>query len=110
MKSNVLSRERVFSMLRAQGIEHLGELRRVYLEASGDLSLFRRKEPRPGLSILPTFDDKLRRDELSPEGAFACFSCGHMIETENEPSSACEHCGVRYWTPAVNTSDHLSAN
>lgn len=50
-----VSRSELFSLLRQEGIEHLGEVRLGYLETSGRLSVFRLpdKEIRQGLSTLP---------------------------------------------------------
>lgn len=43
----------VMAMLRLQGIENLGEVRRAYLETNGSISVFRHARPRPGLPIVP---------------------------------------------------------
>ena len=105
MKAAVLSRERLFSVLRAQGIQHLGQLRRVYLESTGDLSLLKRKDPRPGLSVLPTFDDQIRRLDIAAEGQFACLSCGYVRESKSKPEKPdkpCERCQSSTWTEAVS--------
>jgi uncharacterized membrane protein YcaP (DUF421 family) len=44
-----LTPARIFSELQTQGVSQLGELRRVYLESTGDLSIVRFKRPRYGL-------------------------------------------------------------
>ena len=49
-----LSESEVFMGLREQGIEHLGEVRRAYMEPSGKISVFRESSPsETGRSILP---------------------------------------------------------
>ena len=63
-----LSRERAFAALREKGIEHLGEVRRMYFETSGAFSIYRAVAPKAGLSIVPSDhpgletrgDDRLR--------------------------------------------------
>lgn len=51
-----LTSSRVISELRAMNVQHLGELRRVYLEATGHFSLIRYRSPHAGLWIMPTPD------------------------------------------------------
>src|SRR5215210_2482463 len=102
LEANVLSRERLFSVLRAQGIQHLGQLRRVYLESSGDVSLIKRKESHPGLSVLPTFDDEIRQLDIAADGLFACLSCGYVHESKSKPLESCKQCGCSSWTEAVS--------
>lgn len=49
-----LSEAELLMALRQNGIEYLGEVRRAYLEPSGQLSVFRAEPPyRPGRSTLP---------------------------------------------------------
>lgn len=49
-----LSQSEVFMGLREKGVEHLGEVRRAYLEPSGHISVFKEKAPaRMGASVLP---------------------------------------------------------
>lgn len=49
-----LSQSEVFMGLREKGVEHLGEVRRAYLEPSGHISVFKEKAPaQMGASVLP---------------------------------------------------------
>jgi len=109
MRANVLSRERLFCMLRTQGVEHLGQVRRVYHETSGDFSVFRLKVPRPGLSVMPIYDHEMRREELTEEGFVACFSCGNVVKGETTPGQPCGYCGHREWTEAFNSVSTVEA-
>jgi uncharacterized membrane protein YcaP (DUF421 family) len=101
MRTAVFSRERLFALLRSRSIEHLGQVRRVYLETSGDVSIFQLAKPKPGLSIIPLFDADLRKDCKTVPGIFACYSCGNMREAQAKPTSECQFCGSEEWTPAV---------
>jgi uncharacterized membrane protein YcaP (DUF421 family) len=101
MRAAVLSRERLFSMLRVSGIEHLGQVRRVYFETSGAISVFKLRTPKPGLSILPTFDDALRRTELSTDHHYASEDCGYVCESDDPPEECCKFCQTCRWTEAV---------
>ncbi len=52
-----LSENEVFMGLRQQGVEFLGEVRRAYLEPSGQISVFKEKTPvTKGISVLPAED------------------------------------------------------
>jgi uncharacterized membrane protein YcaP (DUF421 family) len=54
MRRACVSREQLHGILRSHGVRQLGEVERVYLEASGAFSVLRRSEPLPGDAIVPT--------------------------------------------------------
>jgi len=93
MKTMYLTRERLFAALRKEGIRHLGEVKRLYIEANGAFSLVEEKEPKPGLCIIPDVDADLRdKQQFTTEKV--CSSCGrHALEEEkcNCGSSTYEH-------------------
>jgi len=97
MERVVLSRERLFAQLRSESLEHLGQVRRLYMEANGTFSLVEEEEPKPGLSIIPGWDKDFR--ELQPVAAskFACVACGQV----EEAAQKCPHCGAHEWHSAV---------
>ncbi|MGI4859822.1 MAG: DUF421 domain-containing protein [Janthinobacterium lividum] len=99
-----LSREMLSSELRAHDIEHLGQLRRVYLEASGSLSLVRYATARPGLSLSPDKKDALC-DKLYLPDYQACWACGHVEAMRDAPRDPCRHCGGARWNVAVHALD-----
>jgi uncharacterized membrane protein YcaP (DUF421 family) len=101
MRRASISRERVFAMLRQQQFLHLGEVKRGYLEASGQLSVFRDDQPRPGLCLLPGQDQQQYEDQFAEAGRFACRSCGNVLDEPSEPAHACPHCDQHDWKPAV---------
>jgi uncharacterized membrane protein YcaP (DUF421 family) len=100
LRQNQMSREMLASELRAADVSHLGELRRAYLEASGALTLVKRKRPLPGLTMRPDMEPALL-DEIGADGYFACWSCGYVMQCNERPPFACEHCTVRRWESAV---------
>jgi uncharacterized membrane protein YcaP (DUF421 family) len=63
MRSAAISREQLFAKLREAQIHHLGELKRVYLEPSGEFSIIKRSDPIAGDSVLPDQDATLRDEE-----------------------------------------------
>lgn len=99
MRTN-LTRERLFAELRSKQIGNLGNVERVYMEANGSFTIYRYNEPKPGLSIIPRWDDFF--DEQSfVRGAFACCSCGDVMHSEKEPKLQCVRCGSNSWDQAV---------
>lgn len=101
MENVQLSRERIFSVLRGYEIEHLGQVKRLYIEACGTFSIYKYKKPKPGLSILPLFDDEIRKRTKEAEGNYACSSCGNVIESNTEPDEKCKRCESDKWREAV---------
>ncbi|WP_187263511.1 DUF421 domain-containing protein [Pontibacter beigongshangensis] len=103
-KSNA-TREQVFSRLRKQKVQHLGQVKRLYLEACGHFSTFKYKEIRPGLSILPQQDKKLWEEQPKCDDYFSCFKCGNTIQTEDEPDQTCHNCGDNHWVAALDVKE-----
>ena len=101
MEQVVLSRERLFAQLRSESLEHLGQVRRLYMEANGTFSLVEEEEPKPGLSIIPGWDEGFRKIQPVAAGKFACLACGQMQEAPQKPTQACPHCGTHEWQLAV---------
>jgi len=87
------------SELRAVGVQQLGELRRVYFEANGRLSLIRYRQARPGLSLMPQEHGEVSAPPKVGT-AQACWYCGYVRQTDAGPG-ACTHCGVDRWEAAV---------
>lgn len=95
-----LSTQKLFSALRAQGVLHLGQLRRVYLESSGQFSLIHNRHARPGLSIVPP-DGEAAARLYEAEADFVCTRCGHLAHQGRLPESPCAFCGNTAWRHAV---------
>lgn len=104
LKASQLSNAKLFSVLRPQGILHLGQARRVYLEASGQLSVITYLRERPGLSIVPGDIEKALGLRRVP-AIWACSRCGRtrQVPSDNYESAkpACENCGGKDWEQAV---------
>jgi uncharacterized membrane protein YcaP (DUF421 family) len=95
-----LSRNRAFSELRAMGVQHLGEVRRAWLEPSGQVSLLLYRQPRAGLWLLPE-QSKTFTQRIAVDHCFACGHCGYVVNAQCPPEDHCEHCGRQQWQPAV---------
>ena len=102
LRASKLSREMLTSELRAHGVQHLGELRRVYMETSGSFSLVRFQKPDAGLSLSPDHDDAFNQELRSAE-RWACWSCGATVARGDDAPGACRYCAAEHWIPAVRT-------
>ena len=101
MQEIALPRERLLAQLRSSGIDHLGKVKRLYMEANGNFTLKKQDNPLPGLSILPDWDtDMTKRHQKSPD-TFACANCGNTQPGAKPPVQPCSNCQETHWTPAV---------
>ncbi|GAB2793660.1 DUF421 domain-containing protein [Rhabdobacter roseus] len=101
MEKTRLSRARVFSQLRSSGIRHLGEVKRLYIEANGSFTLIKNEEEVPGLSVLPDLDPEFAVLSLKPSGQRVCFHCGNAHPTNEHLQEPCENCQATHWVDAV---------
>jgi uncharacterized membrane protein YcaP (DUF421 family) len=103
MSKAVLSPERVFAKLRSQGIDNLGQVKRLYMEANGSFTIVEQDEPQPGLTLAPDWDqDYIQQQEHVPD-TFACTKCGNLTHAPQMPTTTCPRCQNRKWSPAVVT-------
>jgi uncharacterized membrane protein YcaP (DUF421 family) len=106
MEHALLSHERLYAQLRGESLEHLGQVRRLYMEANGTFSLVEVEEsPPPGLSLLPGWDEDFRKTQPVAAGRFACRNCGWVAEVPQAPATACPTCAAAEWEPAVGASE-----
>jgi len=101
MERVVLSRERLFAQLRGDSLEHLGQVKRLYMEANGTFSMVEADEPAPGLSIIPGWDKDFRELQPVVAGKFACVACGNVEDAPQSPTKSCPRCHASAWHPAV---------
>ncbi|MEQ3643871.1 MAG: YetF domain-containing protein [Paracoccus sp. (in: a-proteobacteria)] len=90
------------AMLRLAGVGNLGELRAAYLEAGGGLSVFRRSQVQPGLSLLPpehlVNGPPPPAKALAMDGQTCCAMCGASAGAQIIATRApCPECGNRMW-------------
>jgi uncharacterized membrane protein YcaP (DUF421 family) len=101
MKAVRLSRERLIAQLRSNGIKHLGQVKRLYMEANGSFTLIPNEDVKPGLSIIPTWDDEYNRQLNKDNDIKVCEYCGYHAQQTFEPHMTCPNCRKRVWTNAV---------
>jgi len=96
LQKTKISRELLLSELRAQGVLQLGELRRVYMEPNGRLSIIRSIGPCPGLNLAPGSSGPWPVSSIPGKSICAC--CGAPAHAD---SNMCPHCGRTEWTAPV---------
>ena len=98
-----MGKSEVLALLRLEGISNLGEVENAFLEANGDLSVFRAKVPKAGMPIVPPHEISplpeidLSKNEPEPHAKLCCFDCGTL---RAEAETTCRHCEGEVWTPA----------
>jgi uncharacterized membrane protein YcaP (DUF421 family) len=100
MKRQGIATADVFTYLRTEGVEHLGQVRRLYLETNGKFSLYCTQHAKPGLPLLPDRDREMVH-EMAVAGHFACGDCGNILLSESLPGVRCTRCGEMSWKEAV---------
>ncbi|KUG08300.1 YetF domain-containing protein [Solirubrum puertoriconensis] len=102
MLETLLSRERLFAELRFAGLDHLGKVKRAYMESNGSFTVLKQPEPQPGLTLLPGWDEEYISEQPKAPDTYACCNCGHVRHSRgHDPNTACDHCGEKRWTQAV---------
>lgn len=101
LKGMRISKDQIFSILRSQGVRHLGEVKRLYSEADSHFSLFKFKETRLGLSVFPRSDKGRPSEEEKKQHEQACCQCGNVIEKADDYPQPCGNCGNREWMAAM---------
>jgi uncharacterized membrane protein YcaP (DUF421 family) len=97
-----ITRERILAQLRSNRVNHLGEVKRLYLEANGNFTVVLSDQPKPGLAIFPD-DDIEFISELKPGNTLVCHVCGNESKSQSR-SEVCSNCSHTKWTPGVTRS------
>jgi len=101
LAENRISKDQLFAQLRDKSIRHLGQVKRVYMEANGLFSVFTDNAGRPGLSVFPEKDQDLLKLEPVDDNLKACSQCGNSMPKEKAQHAACPICGCEEWTNAI---------
>jgi uncharacterized membrane protein YcaP (DUF421 family) len=99
LEGTTMTKERVFAQLRSEGFRHLGEVKRLYLEANGSFSIVKESVPSYGLSVLPAADSEFF-NEQKQHTEQVCCSCGKK-KNENGASERCSNCKDNQWMNAI---------
>jgi uncharacterized membrane protein YcaP (DUF421 family) len=103
MKRVRITRERLFAHLRSENLNHLGLIKRVYMEANGSFTLVQNEDGKPGLLVLPDWDESFINEALEKTETIICKNCGEEKPGNNGQKSEeveCLNCGANDWTNA----------
>jgi uncharacterized membrane protein YcaP (DUF421 family) len=101
LKKMRISKDQIFSLLRSQGVHHLGQVKRMYSEADGQFSVFKFEESKMGFSVYPRSDKGLPPSTKEIEDRLACGYCGNLGEKAEGSEKPCSNCGSNDWMPAI---------
>ncbi|SOD79341.1 DUF421 domain-containing protein [Spirosoma fluviale] len=101
MKESSVTRELLFAQLRSGGIIHLGQVKRLYLEANGAFTLIKDPKPRPGLSLIPEWDVDFIDQQKKAPAQCVCYVCGHIQPKPSKPADVCPNCSHSKWIQAL---------
>ena len=93
LEKHFISRQQLFELLREKEIRHLGQVKRAYIEACGTVSIYKNKEVKPGLSILPVKDIDII--SIKDENHNACSWCGTVVDKSYK--TECPNCRHTHW-------------
>ncbi|WP_324676606.1 DUF421 domain-containing protein [Hymenobacter sp. GOD-10R] len=99
-KKQNLTQKELFGELRQHQVEHLGQVRKLYMEATGNVSIYfyPDEEVQPGLPIWP---ERLKKAqlEITDAGSYACSTCGYP-NTLSVGKHTCSICQNQRWLPS----------
>jgi uncharacterized membrane protein YcaP (DUF421 family) len=103
-KRESLAQDEFFTELRLRNVEHLGQVRKAYLETSGDISIFfyEDEKVKPGLPIVPELFKK-QVSQISKPGIYCCCRCGEVRELQSAGEHRCVTCHGKKWVPPIQT-------
>jgi len=97
-----ISKDKVFGKLRGSGIKHLGEVARLYVEASGKFTLIKNQEQVAGLSVIPAWDKAFRDRLHADKTKLVCCECG-AEKAIDQSSAPCKNCNGTEAEPPVKS-------
>jgi uncharacterized membrane protein YcaP (DUF421 family) len=99
LRKTQITRTRIFSELRSNGISSLSQVKRLYIESTGKFTLIKTKPLGPGLSILPGEDPEMIAIQKKNRDVMVCHFCGNR---RNDSEKQCINCATEDWVPAVS--------
>ncbi|WP_205509556.1 DUF421 domain-containing protein [Longitalea arenae] len=101
LSKEYVSRNQIFSILRAKNVINLGMVKRLYLETSGAFTMYMYNKERPGLSLLPREDEDLFNAQYLVTDKKVCNICGQLYEQTKVPD-ACGNCHSKEFVQPVS--------
>jgi uncharacterized membrane protein YcaP (DUF421 family) len=98
-----LAQDEFFTELRLRNVDHLGQVKKAYLETSGEISVFfyADNEIKPGLPILPELFEK-QFSFIAEPGSYCCCKCGEVGDLSTG-KHLCATCKGTKWVLPMQT-------
>jgi uncharacterized membrane protein YcaP (DUF421 family) len=103
LESTNLSRERVIAQLRSSGVEQLGIVKRLYMEANGSFTLIKNEKSLPGLPTIPSWDKSLEECFEYADDTMVCCFCAAPQKPPFDKKAKCPNCGKHEWIAGVKS-------
>jgi uncharacterized membrane protein YcaP (DUF421 family) len=102
-KRGGLAQDEFFAELRLRNVEHLGQVKKAYLETSGNISVFfyENADCKPGMPILPELF-KQQLQVITNDGHYCCCKCGSVHELSSG-ATTCPTCEGTKWVKPIHT-------
>lgn len=101
LKDVRVTSQQIFATLRIKQIHQLGEVERLYLEAGGTFSIYKKAGKAPaGLPLFPKDDKGILRSYQRSGTLKACVNCGYTAEHTDE--NCCVQCKNAEWVEAIS--------
>lgn len=110
IKEEEISTDELFMKLREKGVRNLGLVERVYLEVSGNISIFCYDEEKVGLDILPLDGDTLSERKNTIDNSFSCTKCGYTKQSDINNLDSCALCQSLVWVPSMKAKPDKVSN
>jgi uncharacterized membrane protein YcaP (DUF421 family) len=96
------AKDEFFAEMRAQNIEHVGQVKTALLESNGQVSFlfFSKDEMKKGLPIYPKVY-QAKSPDIPVAGEYACAFCGNVLSLNL--AQACPRCGKSEWVLAIDS-------
>ena len=106
MDRTLISNERIKAQIRSEKLVHAGEVKRLYLEANGTFSIVIEENPKPGLNVLPDFDNDFVDLMTKKTNIKVCANCGMDLKGKDTPSTYdCSHTAFLYAVERKNNNN-----
>jgi uncharacterized membrane protein YcaP (DUF421 family) len=99
MRKTLMTKERIYAQLRSEGLTNLSEVKTMYLEPNGVLTIIRAEKLKSGLNILPDWDQEFRSEFKEDPQMISCENCGFTHERHSSHLD-CPKCREFTWIPS----------
>jgi len=98
-KANI-PRQQIYAELREKQCFNLGNVKRIYLEASGSFTIYTRSGDNPGLPVYPARDTGMTDGASRSNDHCSCSGCG-LTQRKQDSNAPCPNCNMNDWRQSI---------